>query len=179
MSIEVDIVIQADDWTGALSDPEGLCRSAIAAGWTQAMTARAGDAPDAELAIALADDAALAALNVRYRGKTGPTNVLSFESGEPLDDMNDGRVMLGDIAIAYGITAREASEDGKPLAAHLQHLVVHGLLHLLGYDHERDQDARRMEALEAEILERLGVANPYLSAGLKSVPKDDERTIRA
>ena len=97
-------------------------------------------------------------------GLDRPTDVLSFASGEqPGGDRRPGDppVMLGDIVVAYETSARDAARADKPLADHLQHLVVHGLLHLLGYDHETDDDARRMEAMEVEILRRLGVGDPY------------------
>jgi len=100
----------------------------------------------------LADDRKLQALNRDFRGKDKPTNVLSFPGLE-----GHG----GDIAIAYGVTAKEAKAAAKNFADHASHLVVHGVLHLAGYDHERPKDARVMEPLEARILKRLGIADPY------------------
>ena len=102
--------------------------------------------------ILLADDKKLRALNQDFRGKDKPTNVLSFPGG-------DG--YAGDIAIAYGVTVKEAKEAAKSLADHATHLVVHGVLHLAGYDHERPKDAKVMEPLEVKILARLGIADPY------------------
>jgi len=102
--------------------------------------------------ILLADDRKLQALNRDFRGKDKPTNVLSFPGLE-----GHG----GDIAIAYGVTAKEAKAAAKNFADHASHLVVHGVLHLAGYDHERPKDARVMEPLEARILKRLGIADPY------------------
>jgi len=102
--------------------------------------------------ILLADDRKLQALNREFRGKDRPTNVLSFPGLE-----GHG----GDIAIAYGVTAKEAKAAAKNFADHASHLVVHGVLHLAGYDHERPKDARVMEPLEARILKRLGIADPY------------------
>ena len=102
--------------------------------------------------ILLADDKKLRALNQDFRGKDKPTNVLSFPGG-------DG--YAGDIAIAYGVTVKEAKEAAKSVADHAAHLVVHGVLHLAGYDHERPKDAKVMEPLEVKILARLGVADPY------------------
>jgi len=102
--------------------------------------------------ILLADDRKLQALNREFRGKDKPTNVLSFPGLE-----GHG----GDIAIAYGVTAKEAKAAAKNFADHASHLVVHGVLHLAGYDHERPKDARVMEPLEARILKRLGIADPY------------------
>jgi probable rRNA maturation factor len=102
--------------------------------------------------ILLADDRKLQALNRDFRGKDKATNVLSFPGLEGY---------AGDIAIAYGVTAEEARAAAKKLADHAAHLVVHGVLHLAGYDHERPKDARVMEPLEARILKRLGIADPY------------------
>lgn len=106
-----------------------------------------------ELSILLTTDGAIRKLNALYRGKDKPTNVLSF----PADDS----LMLGDIAVAYGVTAREAKAEHKTLTAHLSHLVVHGVLHLLGYDHEDEKDAVTMERRERKILADLGIADPY------------------
>ena len=107
------------------------------------------------LTILLADNARLRALNAHFRGKDKPTNVLSFPAP------GDG-AYLGDIAIAHGVTARQARAQGKSLAAHAAHLAAHGVLHLLGYDHEKASEAKTMEALETAILARLGIADPYL-----------------
>jgi probable rRNA maturation factor len=111
-----------------------------------------------DVSLCLADDAALRALNLRWRGIDKPTNVLSFPAaaGRPGE-----APMLGDIALAYETLAREAEDLGAPLADHYRHLLVHGFLHLIGYDHETDAEAERMEALEAKILARLGAADPY------------------
>jgi probable rRNA maturation factor len=107
----------------------------------------------ANLTILLADDAKLEALNTKFRGKPKPTNVLSFPAG--------GDAYLGDVAIAYGVTAREAQEAGKSIHDHALHLAVHGVLHLLGYDHESAREARIMEPLEIAILAKLGITDPY------------------
>ena len=107
-----------------------------------------------DVTILLADDSRLAALNRDFRGKNKPTNVLSFPGCGGY---------AGDIAIAYGVAAAEAEEAGKTLIDHATHLVVHGMLHLAGYDHERPKDAKVMEPLEVKILKRLGVADPYVA----------------
>lgn len=103
--------------------------------------------------VLLTDDAELKRLNYEFRGKNKPTNVLAFPEG------TDG--YLGDIAISLDAVEREATEQGKVFAHHLMHLVVHGVLHLLGYDHEQNKDAVRMERCEVAILQQLGIANPY------------------
>jgi probable rRNA maturation factor len=119
------------------------------------------------------DDARIAALNADFRGKPQPTNVLSWPSGErgadfvgeapepPKPGKADDPSPLGDIAIAWETCAREADEQGKPMADHVTHLLVHGMLHLLGFDHAEDEDAALMEAHEVRILASLGVSDPY------------------
>src|SRR3990167_5120462 len=140
----IDIEIEDPAWSVALPNAEQLALEAA-----EAATAEGG------LTILLTDDAAVAELNQRFRDKAGPTNVRS--SPAPANPENH----LGDIALAYGVCAREAAEQGKPLAHHLQHLVAHGVLHLVGYDHETDAEAEQMEGLERVILAGLGVPDPY------------------
>jgi probable rRNA maturation factor len=141
----IEIEIEDEAWTAALPEAEALILPAAAA----ALEARGG------VTILLTDDDTVADLNERFRGKPGPTNVLSFPAPPNPEDH------LGDIALAYGVCAREANEQGKPLAHHLQHLVAHGVLHLLGYDHLTEAEAEEMEALERRILAGLGVPDPY------------------
>lgn len=119
------------------------------------------------------DDARIAVLNADFRGKPQPTNVLSWPSAErasefageapepPVPGPPEDPASLGDIAIAWETCAREAEAQGKPMADHVTHLVVHGVLHLLGYDHVEEEDAALMEALEVRILATLGVSDPY------------------
>lgn len=119
-----------------------------------------------EISFALVDDAFIQQLNNRYRNKDKPTNVLSFPIHDHLRErpklLRGGPVLaLGDVVLAFETIAREADEQKKPIDAHLRHMVAHGLLHLLGYDHESDADATEMEALEVKILKTLGVRNPY------------------
>jgi len=126
-----------------------------------------------EIAILGCDDARIAGLNAEFRDKAGPTNVLSWPAHElaadkegdtphapPPPDPLMGEA-LGDIAIAYDTCLREADASGKPFPDHVAHLVVHGVLHLLGYDHIRDRDATLMEQLETRILGKMGIADPY------------------
>jgi probable rRNA maturation factor len=142
----IEIVIEEKAWRTAEPKARVLARAAAAT------TLKAEGRGGANVAILLAADARLQALNGAFRGKDAPTNVLSF---------NGTGDNLGDIALAFGVCAREAAEQGKTLAAHLQHLTAHGVLHLLGYDHETDAQAEVMEARERQILAGLGVADPY------------------
>jgi len=118
-----------------------------------ALASMQGGKGKAVLTILLSDDKKLHALNVTFRGKDKPTNVLSFPARQ--DDY------LGDVAMAYGVTAKEARDQKKSFADHATHLVVHGVLHLLGYDHETARAAKIMELLEIRILSELGIGDPY------------------
>ncbi len=151
----VDVLIEAAGWQ-ALPDAETIVRRAIAS----AAPERQDGEVDGEVSVLLCDDGAIADLNGRWRGKPQPTNELSFPAAPA---GGAGEVLLGDIAVAFETVAREAGEQGKNIGDHLSHLVVHGFLHLLGYDHEVDGEAERMERLERDILARIGVADPYAS----------------
>ena len=115
---------------------------------------------EADLAIRIVDEREGQALNRHYRGKDYATNVLSFPAELP-----EGvkLPLLGDLVICAPVVAREAAEQGKPVAAHYAHLTVHGVLHLLGWDHEHDKDAEAMEQLEREVLAELGLPDPYVA----------------
>lgn len=149
----IDVAVEAEAWDG-FEDPASLAEAVIGQAVAQS---RVKLAAEAEVSIVLADDAFVAELNRKWRGVDKPTNVLSFPSG---GDIAVAPV-LGDIVIAYETTAREAQEEGKPLRDHVAHLLAHGFLHLIGYDHVADADARTMEALERSVLASLGVADPY------------------
>jgi probable rRNA maturation factor len=115
-----------------------------------------------ELVVRIVDSAESARLNEQYRGKAGPTNVLAFPAGDaPVPELS--AAMLGDIVICADVVAREALEQDKPLEDHWAHMIIHGCLHLAGYDHEVEADARRMEQRERELLAGLGIADPYRS----------------
>lgn len=141
---------------------EALAETAARRAHDRALAALDGSLPEAGAAVSilLADDAVLHRLNREYRGQDKPTNVLSFENDA--DPPPGAPLFWGDMALAWETLAREAAEQGKSERAHATHLVVHGMLHLMGYDHEDEQEATEMEGLEIAILERdFGVANPY------------------
>jgi probable rRNA maturation factor len=140
-------------------DAEAVIHRAIAT----AAELVAADVGDSELAVMLTDDAGIRTLNNNWRGIDKPTNVLSFPALQPSGRRGPAEPprMLGDLAIAYETTRREADEEQKPFDHHLSHLAIHGFLHLIGYDHEKDEPAETMEELEREILSQLGIPDPY------------------
>lgn len=159
--LTIDIVAGAPAWTAALPDAEAVVRRAVGTAWRRAGYRK----PPAEVCVVLGDDATVRDLNRTYRGQDRPTNVLSFPAGQDALP-EDAPCLLGDIVLAYATIAREAADQGKRPADHLSHLCVHGLLHLLGYDHETETDAVEMEALEVSILTELGIGDPFaLTAG--------------
>jgi probable rRNA maturation factor len=123
-------------------------------------SAAALDLSNTEISVHLCDDAEMAALNEAYRGKPEPTNVLSFAPAAAVSSP-DGEHLLGDIVLSYQTLTREAAAQAKSFEAHLAHLLVHGLLHLLGYDHQEDAEAALMEGHEIQLLAAMGYANPY------------------
>jgi probable rRNA maturation factor len=145
----IDVEIEAEVWTEALPDAEALVRRAAEAVLAYEHMS------DRNLVVLLTEDLAVQALNARFRGKDQPTNVLSFPAPP------NPEAHLGDVALAYQTCAREAAEQDKPLAHHLQHLVAHGVFHLLGYDHLNEVEATEMEALERIVLAELGIPDPY------------------
>jgi probable rRNA maturation factor len=148
----IEAVIEDEGWNTALPEIE-----ALAASCQKAAVAREAELVR-EIALMLCDDAAIRDLNQRFRGQNKPTNVLSFPSGE-----TDG--FLGDIALARETCIREAAEKGLALRDHAAHLIIHGMLHLIGYDHQTDEDAAVMERRETEILGAMGIADPYSGEG--------------
>jgi probable rRNA maturation factor len=153
--LKIDVLVDSENWKNAAA-AKGVVRRAL----RQAATALS--TRTAELAIVLTDDAAMRRLNRNWRGVDAPTNVLSFATKTPSDQLDEqhGR-HLGDIVLAYETIRRDAHGEGKPFDHHLAHLVVHGFLHLLGYDHGSDAQARRMETIERAILGDLAVPDPY------------------
>ena len=131
-------------------------------GWAEAVLDRMGDARESvDVCIRLVDEAESEKLNARFRGRESATNVLSFPADVRLPE--SGRKLLGDILICDPVVRREAEIQGKALRAHFAHMVVHGMLHLYGCDHEDPAEAEEMEKLEREILNTLGIADPYLA----------------
>ncbi|MFQ5958038.1 MAG: rRNA maturation RNase YbeY [Alphaproteobacteria bacterium] len=171
----MSVVAACERWRNAPAAP-ALCREAAAA----ALEA-AGFAPLAarlEVGVRLADDAEVRQLNRRFRGRDEPTNVLSFPTLDcvpgtpPATSAAGAPLPLGDVVLAYETVCAEAVAAGKPLADHLRHLIVHGVLHLAGYDHEDDTEATAMETLETTILAGLGVPDPYAPNGAPRRPDE-------
>lgn len=155
--LAITIIAEDGDWTafGAVEEFVARAGRAVAADPRQAI------APGSEANVVLASDALVRRLNSRYRGKDAPTNVLSFPFQVPPGADPHSHTLLGDVVLACETVAREAAERAIAPGHHLQHLVVHGLLHLLGHDHQDDAEAEAMERLETEILARIGIADPY------------------
>lgn len=152
----VDLAVLADvpGWHAVTDRPEAVVGEAVAA------TLARFEPEPVELSVVLADDLTVRTLNRDHRGKDSPTNVLSFPPA-PMPFVQAGPRPLGDVILALETVRCEAAEQGKAAVDHLRHLVVHGVLHLSGYDHETEADAEEMEALERSILAALGVADPY------------------
>jgi probable rRNA maturation factor len=169
--VKLEIAVRSALWRKQRTAQSVVRKAVLAA-------AKAASTAPAELAIVLSHDSAIKALNRDWRGENTATNVLSFPAAPAGPSPKSGKSAkkssqktsdksrppipyIGDIIIAYQTTAREAEAEGKPFSHHLAHLAVHGFLHLLGYDHENDRDAEKMESLERRILRRLTVPDPY------------------
>ena len=147
--IELDLRIAADAWVAAIPNLETVCKRAIEAGAAQ-------EKVEGEVSLLLTDDDEIQTLNRDWRGKDKPTDVLSF----PTSEMD--RPFLGDIAVSFGVTRADAKTKEIALDQHLSHLLIHGLLHLLGHDHKDDTEAHEMERLEIAALASLGWPDPYV-----------------
>jgi probable rRNA maturation factor len=171
--LDISFSLESGDWETAATDVERLTEVAARAAFEAAEKPEilGGDTP-VEMSLVLADDALVQTLNRDYRDKDKPTNVLSFALLDDLDDTDEDAddvlareegmpILIGDVILAFETVRREALEQGKSVGDHLTHLVIHGVLHLLGYDHQSDPDADRMERLETSILARMGIADPY------------------
>ena len=164
----IEVAVQAEPGWDDGTDWEGLATEAVAAAlrispFADMLTA----AYNAEISVRLAEDYEVRALNRQYRQKDKPTNVLSFpmvqdDLLEALANSDDGEVLIGDIILARGVCVREAEEKGVTAAEHATHLIVHGTLHLLGFDHMADDEAEAMEDLERAALATLGIDDPYV-----------------
>ncbi|WP_274630493.1 rRNA maturation RNase YbeY [Arvimicrobium flavum] len=152
---EIDILVEAGGW------PAETVLGELAEAATGAVLEELGIAGESELSLMFTDDASIRTLNAEWRGKDKPTNVLSFPASPVRKGSKQLPPMLGDVILAFETVEREATLEDKPFDHHLSHLLVHGLLHLLGYDHETDEDAEEMEALERRVLARLAIRDPY------------------
>jgi probable rRNA maturation factor len=150
--LSITIVAEAGDWSAFVGAEARIAAAAAALARHPGWRGARGE----EATVVLADNSLVRSLNATYRGQDKPTNVLSFPFG-------GGGHGLGDVVLAAETVAGEAVQQGTPLAHHLQHLVVHGLLHLAGFGHDTDAEAEAMEAIEVEVLASLGVADPYAS----------------
>ncbi len=165
MTVAVDIAVESPSWS-ALPGLDDLVRRCVDAAAEALPTAL----PEGtEVSVLFGNDAAIRQLNKDWRGKDAATNVLSFPSGQPAGSR--GPRLLGDIAVAFETTRREALADNKPLPDHVAHLLVHGFLHLLDHDHEEEAEAVAMEALETRILARLGIPDPYAGSEPEEVTR--------
>ena len=162
--IEVEILHEVPQWQ-ELDDVETLIEQAAKAALQVARNDNKGlGGGPFVVALKLSDDAQLRQLNKQFRGKDKATNVLSFPLLDEFAALHDGPTMLGDIILSHETLQREAKEQGQPLAHHLAHLVIHGVLHLLGHDHQEDAEAERMESLERQALAHLQIPPPIATA---------------
>jgi probable rRNA maturation factor len=156
---DIDVQVTSSAWQDDSEDPQSMTRRVAGA-----LDQHLGfPLKERELTVRFADDTEVRALNAQFRGKDAPTNVLSFPAGAAPEDEAQP---LGDIILARETVVREADEQGKTVADHTAHLILHGILHLLGYDHDTDDRAEKMEAVEREVLAGLGVADPYADHGV-------------
>lgn len=164
-TLDLAVLTETPGWLAKLPDAVDLCRSAASAAFAAADRRWFVSGGSVEACLLLSDNERIRALNNAFRGRDEPTNVLSFPSVEPdvlaAVGADGSPSALGDIVIALETASAEAALESKPLADHLRHLVVHGTLHLLGYDHATAGEATEMEALEVRVLATLGIADPY------------------
>lgn len=154
--MKVSVDVEDSSWQ-ALPELEALTREAVVAALSEELPQQI----PVEVALLFTGDAAIAEINSEWRGQNKPTNVLSFPAPEDMPLPEGENRPLGDIVLAFGVISREAREQGKSLRDHTAHLIVHGVLHLLGYDHETDAEAEDMEHREVQILKGMGISDPY------------------
>jgi len=161
-ALSIDILFDAPEWAKSKLSARKRIKDVLELTWDNVPKRPKNVHP--ELTVTLTNDADIKILNRDYRAKDKPTNVLSFPMWDNMSEIPNGagEIPLGDIIIAFETIAREAVEQEKSLANHFTHMLIHGFLHLLGYDHIIDKDAEKMEALEIKILKKLGIDNPYL-----------------
>jgi probable rRNA maturation factor len=169
----IAVVSPCIGWKHACPDADQLARDAVLVALATGVTTMGFASPTRiELCVVLADDTEQQRLNSLFRGQDTPTNVLAFPAWEPGMRAAPGApLLLGDIVLAFETVAREAAEQSKPFTDHLRHLIVHGVLHLLGCDHRSEADAITMERLETSILAKLGVPDPYHDINLPIEPE--------
>lgn len=160
--ISVDTLVEDDIWNAKLSNHDELIEETVEITLHNLNIFEKND-KIAEISVTLTNDESIQSLNKDYRGKDKPTNVLSFPQIDWSNDdwKDDPMVMLGDVVVSFETIAREAEEQSKSLEHHFTHMLVHSIVHLFGYDHETDEEAEEMEALEIEILKQMGIENPY------------------
>ncbi len=159
----INIAASCIGWKRVCPDARRLARNTARVALVDGIAAIGLASPRrVELGVTLTDNARQQQLNHRYRGESAPTNVLAFPAWEPGVQVPCGApLLLGDVVLAFETVAREAVDQGKAFADHFRHLVVHGILHLLGWDHQSEAEAAEMEVLETSILAKLGVPDPY------------------
>jgi len=161
----LEIALDSDEEWDSSRSWEQLARTAAQAAIAESAFPQLADERPVEISVTLTGDEQVRALNAQWRGKDKPTNVLSFPMADERDlnraNLAEAELLLGDIILARGVCAAEAAEKGVSVEDHAAHLLVHGTLHLLGYDHHDDRQADDMEAREVRALARLGIANPY------------------
>ncbi len=162
-SYEIDVTISEPEWTASFLDVEKLSRNAMELALKMVMLPEKVKHRDLEASIVLANDDLIQVLNREYRKQDKPTNVLTFASLDSSDPIPVSEPYpIGDVILSYQTIDREAREQGKFFKDHFLHMVVHGTLHLLGYDHETEDEANIMESLEIRILEKMNIQNPYM-----------------
>lgn len=161
-ALQIDVIFDSPEWAKSKLSARKRITDVLDLTWGKVPKRPKGILP--ELTVTLTDDAAIKILNRDYRDKDKATNVLSFPMWDTMSEIppNAGAIPLGDIIIAFETIKREAIEQHKTLPDHFTHMLIHGFLHLLGYDHMNDKDAKSMESLEIKILKELSIANPYL-----------------